>query len=95
MHSYSSTAHRPSGIGGAGGSVPLYAIQLALALGASAVRYLDDDPDALALAAALGAQVSEGPVPLKAGSFGLALSAAVLLFVLWELGKLVARRRSD
>jgi Ca2+-transporting ATPase len=35
-----------------------------------------------------------GTEPLKAGQFGLALSAAVLLFALWELGKLVARRRS-
>jgi Ca2+-transporting ATPase len=34
-----------------------------------------------------------GTVPLKAGQFGLALSAAVLLFLLWELGKLLARRR--
>ncbi len=31
--------------------------------------------------------------PLKAGQFLLALSAAVLLFVLWELGKLISRRR--
>jgi hypothetical protein len=31
--------------------------------------------------------------PLTAGQFLLALSAAVLLFVLWELGKLIARRR--
>jgi Ca2+-transporting ATPase len=32
-------------------------------------------------------------VPLTAGQFGLALSAAVLLLALWELGKLIARRR--
>ena len=32
-------------------------------------------------------------VPLTAGQFGLALSAAVLLLALWELGKLLARRR--
>ena len=31
--------------------------------------------------------------PLKAGQFGLALAAAVLLLLLWELGKLVARRQ--
>jgi P-type Ca2+ transporter type 2C len=35
-----------------------------------------------------------GTQPLKSGQFGLALSAAVLLFLLWELAKLVARRRS-
>ena len=32
--------------------------------------------------------------PLKVGQFGLALGAAVLLLVLWETGKLIARRRS-
>ena len=31
--------------------------------------------------------------PLKAGQFGLALAAAVLLLVLWEIGKLIARRQ--
>ncbi len=31
--------------------------------------------------------------PLSAGQFGLALAAAVLLFVLWEAGKLIARSR--
>jgi P-type Ca2+ transporter type 2C len=34
-----------------------------------------------------------GTVSLDAGQFGLALSAAAGLFVLWEAGKLVARRR--
>jgi len=33
--------------------------------------------------------------PLKAGQFLLALAAAVLLFALWETGKLVARRRAE
>ena len=32
-------------------------------------------------------------VPLTAAQFGLALAAAVLLLVLWEVGKLIARRR--
>lgn len=64
-------------VGGAGGSVPLYAIQLALALGAPAVRYLDHDPDSLARAEALGAQVSEGPVPPKAGSFAITVDASM------------------
>ena len=35
-----------------------------------------------------------GTAPLEAGQFGLALAAAVLLFALWEVGKLVARRRA-
>jgi Ca2+-transporting ATPase len=35
-----------------------------------------------------------GTTPLKAGQFGLALAAAVLLLAVWELGKLIARRRA-
>ncbi len=34
-----------------------------------------------------------GTTPLTVGQFGLALAAAVLLFVLWETGKLIVRRR--
>ncbi len=34
-----------------------------------------------------------GTVPLNAGQFGLALAGAVLLFALWEGGKLLARHR--
>ena len=34
-------------------------------------------------------------VPLTAAQFGLALAAAVLLLALWEVGKLIARRRSS
>jgi Ca2+-transporting ATPase len=33
-------------------------------------------------------------VPLRAGQFGLALASAVLLLGLWEVGKLIARRRA-
>jgi Ca2+-transporting ATPase len=33
-----------------------------------------------------------GTVPLRAGQFGLALAAAVLLFLVWEGAKLIARR---
>ncbi|UGS38154.1 cation-translocating P-type ATPase [Capillimicrobium parvum] len=35
-----------------------------------------------------------GTTPLTAGQFGLALASAALLLVLWEAGKLVARRRT-
>jgi P-type Ca2+ transporter type 2C len=34
-----------------------------------------------------------GTEPLTAGQFGLAVAAALLLLVLWELGKFVVRRR--
>jgi threonine dehydrogenase-like Zn-dependent dehydrogenase len=64
-------------VGGAGGSVPLYAIRLALVLGAPAVRYLDTDPASLALAEALGAQVTEGPIPRKLGSFAVTVDASM------------------
>ena len=36
-----------------------------------------------------------GTVSLKAGQFGLALAAAVLLLALWEIGKLIARRQTS
>jgi Ca2+-transporting ATPase len=36
-----------------------------------------------------------GTTPLKAGQFGLALAAAVLLLVVWEIGKLIARRQTS
>jgi len=42
-------------VGGAGASIGLYAVGWALALGAGSVRYADDDPGRLAVAAALGA----------------------------------------
>jgi len=32
--------------------------------------------------------------PLKARQFGLPLAAAVLLLIVWEIGKLIARRRT-
>ena len=64
-------------VGGAGGSVPLYAIQLALALGAAAVHYLDADPGSLALAAGLGAVVHEGPVPRQLGPFPVTVDSSM------------------
>jgi threonine dehydrogenase-like Zn-dependent dehydrogenase len=65
-------------VGGDGGpnSIGLYAVGLAAALGAARVRYVDDDDDRLSLAAALGAQVLEGPPPEKAGSFPITVDAS-------------------
>jgi len=77
-------------VGGAGGSVPLYAIELALALGAPAVHYLDTDQQALALAAELGAQASEvhkGSFPRRLGPF-----AVTVLLELVAAGRLHPER---
>jgi alcohol dehydrogenase len=65
-------------IGGDGGpnSIGLYAVGLAAALGAAGVSYLDDDDDRLSIAAALGAQVLEGPPPRKVGSFPITVDAS-------------------
>jgi P-type Ca2+ transporter type 2C len=35
-----------------------------------------------------------GTVPPTAGRFGLALAAALLLLARWEIGRLIARRRT-
>jgi Ca2+-transporting ATPase len=36
-----------------------------------------------------------GTTPLTRGQFGLALASAVLLYALWEIGKLIARRSEE
>lgn len=54
---------------GAGGSVPLYAVDCALALGAASVTYVDTDPGRLEVAARLGARVVEGPPERSLGEF--------------------------
>jgi threonine dehydrogenase-like Zn-dependent dehydrogenase len=46
--------------GGGGRSMPLYAVDAALALGAASVTYVDTDPARLGVAEALGAPVVEG-----------------------------------
>lgn len=60
------------------GSVGLYGVQLAVALGAARVSYVDDDSRRRELAARLGAsEVRSEPPERKAGPFDLALDAAV------------------
>jgi threonine dehydrogenase-like Zn-dependent dehydrogenase len=56
-------------VGGAPASIGLYAAGIAVALGAARVVYLDDDPGRQEVAAALGAEVLDGPPPKKAGAF--------------------------
>jgi alcohol dehydrogenase len=57
------------------GSVGLYAVELALVLGAGRVVYVDDDPDRLALASDLGAEIAKEPPAREEGTFELALDA--------------------
>jgi threonine dehydrogenase-like Zn-dependent dehydrogenase len=57
-------------------SIGLYAVGLAVALGAGQVMYLDHDVERLAIAIALGAQVIEGPPPRKAGAFPITVDAS-------------------
>jgi alcohol dehydrogenase len=52
-------------LGGGARSIALYATGLALALGARGVTYLDGDPERLAIASDLGADVIEGPPPYR------------------------------
>jgi alcohol dehydrogenase len=57
-------------------SIGLYAAGLAVALGAGRVVYHDQDPARLALAAALGAEVEDGPPPRKVGAFPITVNAS-------------------
>jgi alcohol dehydrogenase len=60
------------------GSVGLYGVQLAKALGASRVGYVDEEPERRAVATRLGAtEVMQQPPERRAGAFDLALDAAM------------------
>jgi alcohol dehydrogenase len=64
-------------VGGPGGppSIGLYAAGLAVALGASRVVYVDDDPARRAIASALGAEVKDDPTRRKVGAFPITVNA--------------------
>src|SRR5204863_4350538 len=55
--------------GGAARSIPLYAVDAALVLGAASVTYVDTDAGRLAVAQQLGAQVVDGPPERSLGAF--------------------------
>lgn len=65
-------------VGGNAGpnSIGLYAVGLALALGASRVVYADDNRERLEIAERFGAQIMEGIAPRKVGSFGITVDAS-------------------
>lgn len=63
-------------VGGAGaGSIGLYAVAIALALGSESVTYADDDQRRLDLAASLGAHTLDPPWPKRAGPFPITVDA--------------------
>jgi threonine dehydrogenase-like Zn-dependent dehydrogenase len=62
--------------GGGSASIGLYATGMAVALGAPRVVYLDQDPERLAIAAKLGAEVMDAPPPRKVGAFGITVDAS-------------------
>src|SRR5207248_3272671 len=66
-------AERPAAavlvVGGLIGPIPLYAVDAALALGASSVTYVDTDASRCAVAEALGAAVVQGEPDPKLGRF--------------------------
>jgi threonine dehydrogenase-like Zn-dependent dehydrogenase len=62
-------------VGGGARSIALYAVEIADALGAARVLYLDEDEERLKVAAKLGAETIEGPPPQKAGSFPVTVDA--------------------
>jgi alcohol dehydrogenase len=58
------------------GSIALYAVQFARAAGATRVLYHDHDQTRLDLAAKLGAEVRDGPVPRSLGQFPVVVDAS-------------------
>lgn len=61
--------------GGGVRSIPLYAVDAALALGAASVTYVDTDADRLAVAHQLGAHVVEGTPDPSLGAFPVTVDA--------------------
>jgi threonine dehydrogenase-like Zn-dependent dehydrogenase len=61
--------------GGGGRSIPLYAVDAALALGAGSVTYVDTDPGRLEVGQQLGARVIEGPPHGSLGTFPVTVDA--------------------
>ena len=64
-------------VAGGAKSIPLYAVDVAVALGARDVTYIDTDASRLRLAGELGATVIEGPPPERAaGRFAITVDAS-------------------
>ena len=63
-------------VAGGGLSIALYAVDAARALGAGRVVYADADPDRLAVAAQLGAEIVEGSPNGSLGEFAITVDAS-------------------
>lgn len=63
--------------GGGMRSIPLYAVDAALALGAASVTYVDTDPGRLAVAQQLGARVIDGKPERSLGVFPVTVDGTV------------------
>jgi threonine dehydrogenase-like Zn-dependent dehydrogenase len=64
-------------MGGLAESIGLYAVDIALALGAESVTYHDDDGTRLEVAEQLGAEAVEGPPPHRLGPYPITVNASV------------------
>ena len=63
-------------VGGFGpGSIGLYAVAVAVALGAARVLYVDHDESRQAVARRIGAEIHEGPWPRRLGPFPITVDA--------------------
>ena len=63
--------------GGFGTGGPLYTVDVALALGAASVTYVDTDADRLAAAERLGARTVEGPATSELGKFLVTVNGTI------------------
>lgn len=63
-------------VGGSAFSISLYTVQIATALGASRVDFLDNDAERLELAAALGANTIDVPPPERLGPYPITVDAS-------------------
>jgi alcohol dehydrogenase len=63
-------------VGGGAAGIPFYAIDIALALGAAKVDYIDTDRRRLDLARTMGANVTETPPPRRAGRYAVTVDAS-------------------
>ena len=65
-------------IGGGARSIGLYAVNMALTLGASRVVYVDDDSARLGIASELGAETVDGEPPHRLGPFPITVNASII-----------------